>query len=236
MAMGVVEGMFGPARQAAGPEMFPALLLNADCNPVGLYPLKTLGWQDGLRGVMAGRMDVLEEHGFQVRSAGGREWVLPAVLMLRRYQRMDRPVAFTRIGVYVRDRFTCAYCGRRFGMRDLTFDHVVPSSRGGKTNWTNIVTACHACNLRKGDKTPERSGMPLRFKPYVPNRARLNDVAREFPPPLRRLHRAWLPYLGLDPDTPAETATEMAARCREPTAFPRDMTDDEYWNAELDQD
>lgn len=225
-----------------GAGSFPALLLNADYRPVGVYPLKTLHWQESLRAMMANRVDVVEEHPYEARSAGGRGFMLPSVVALRRFRPMDRHVAFTRLGVYLRDRFRCGYCGGKFGMRDLTFDHVVPYSKGGKTSWTNIVTACNPCNLAKGDKSPERAGMTLRCELYRPTKGRLNDIARDFPPPLAKLHRAWLPYLGIEEVEGMVTATEnllarAAAGMQEATnpAFPPGMTEDDYWNAELDE-
>ncbi len=72
--------------------------------------------------------------------------------------------------LFVRDRQVCAYCGGRFMVRDLSRDHVVPVSRGGKDAWTNTVTACRSCNTRKGGRAPEQAGMPLLYVPYVPNR------------------------------------------------------------------
>jgi 5-methylcytosine-specific restriction endonuclease McrA len=68
--------------------------------------------------------------------------------------------------LFVRDRQVCAYCGGRFMVRDLSRDHVVPVSRGGKDAWTNAVTACRSCNTRKGGRSPEQAGMPLLYVPY----------------------------------------------------------------------
>jgi len=72
--------------------------------------------------------------------------------------------------LFKRDRHTCAYCGDKFGKADLTRDHIIPSSRGGKNSWMNLVTACFTCNCRKDDRTPEEAGMKLLYVPYVPNR------------------------------------------------------------------
>lgn len=74
-----------------------------------------------------------------------------------------------RYVLYSRDRHLCAYCGDQFLARDLTIDHVMPKSRGGKNTWTNVVAACKPCNHRKGDKTPEEVKMHLLYVPYVPN-------------------------------------------------------------------
>jgi hypothetical protein len=72
--------------------------------------------------------------------------------------------------LFARDRCLCAYCGVQYRERDLSRDHVTPSARGGRDTWMNLVTACRACNARKGSRTPEEAGMPLRYLPYVPSR------------------------------------------------------------------
>lgn len=72
--------------------------------------------------------------------------------------------------LFARDRQLCAYCGKRFLIRELSRDHVVPVSRGGRDSWTNTVTACRGCNTRKGGRSPEQAEMPLLYVPYVPNR------------------------------------------------------------------
>jgi hypothetical protein len=79
-------------------------------------------------------------------------------------------IALTRTMLFARDRHVCAYCGHRFGAASLEMEHVTPSSRGGGTIWQNVVSACRACNQRKGNRTPEAAGMPLIYVPYVPNR------------------------------------------------------------------
>ena len=77
---------------------------------------------------------------------------------------LSNPLLFTR------DRQLCAYCGQRFPIRDLSRDHVVPVSRGGRNTWTNVVTACRSCNTRKSNRNPEEAGMGLLYVPYAPNR------------------------------------------------------------------
>jgi len=74
-----------------------------------------------------------------------------------------------RYVLYSRDRHLCAYCGNQFTAKELTIDHVLPRSRGGRNLWTNVVAACKPCNHRKGNKTPEEARMHLLFVPYVPN-------------------------------------------------------------------
>ena len=76
--------------------------------------------------------------------------------------------ACNRKNVVWRGKNKCQYCGGRFIFGDLTMDHVIPKSRGGDKNWTNIVTSCKKCNSRKGDRTPEEAKMPLIKDPEIP--------------------------------------------------------------------
>jgi len=96
---------------------------------------------------------------------------VPLVIRLVYYVRIPRQVSIgpTRSTVLLRDNYTCQYCGAAPGRAELTLDHVVPRSRGGQTTWNNLVTACRACNTRKGDHTPEEVGMSLRRRPGRPH-------------------------------------------------------------------
>lgn len=89
-----------------------------------------------------------------------------------RWKRRDSGarVPLSRAMLFTRDRHICAYCGGQFGPSHLEIEHVTPRSLGGTTVWQNLVSACRACNQRKGNRTPEQAGMPLLFVPYVPNR------------------------------------------------------------------
>lgn len=103
-----------------------------------------------------------------VRSTNSR-FAVPEVIRLVRYDRVPhREVAFTRHNVFARDRHRCAYCGKKKGTDELDLDHVLPRSRGGPHEWTNVVTSCRPCNLAKADKLPEEAGMPLRIRPEKP--------------------------------------------------------------------
>jgi hypothetical protein len=73
--------------------------------------------------------------------------------------------------LFNRDKFICAFCGGDFSPYRLTCDHILPMSRGGRDTWMNVVTACRACNQKKGSRTPEEAHMQLIYAPYVPNRA-----------------------------------------------------------------
>jgi len=74
-----------------------------------------------------------------------------------------------RMILYGRDRYTCAFCGEVFTVRNLTIDHLVPRSKGGKNTWMNTVSACKPCNVKKSDRTPEEAGMHLLYAPYSPS-------------------------------------------------------------------
>lgn len=80
-------------------------------------------------------------------------------------------VPLTNRTLFRRDRHVCAYCGDSFAQGELTRDHIVPTSQGGKNIWMNVVAACSSCNRRKDAKTPEQARMQLLYVPYAPNRA-----------------------------------------------------------------
>lgn len=105
-----------------------------------------------------------------------RSFPMPSVIRLNRYVNAPyKGVNLTRQNIFKRDNNECQYCGTR---RDLTLDHVIPSSRGGQHSWINLVTACKRCNAKKGDQTPEQAEMRLKRKPYKPSYALfLRDVS-----------------------------------------------------------
>ena len=107
-------------------------------------------------------------NGHKLRSVT-QSFAMPSVIRLNRYVNAPyQGVNLTRQNIFKRDNLECQYCGTR---KDLTLDHVVPSSKGGKHTWSNLVTACKKCNARKGDYTPEEAGMTLHHKPFKPSYA-----------------------------------------------------------------
>ena len=176
-------------------QAFPALVLNADFRPLSYFPLSLWGWQDTVKAVFLDRVNIVSEYDRVVRSPSF-EMRLPSVISLKEYVHLDRRPAFTRFNVFLRDHFDCQYCGLSFYSEELTFDHVVPRSRGGRTTWTNVVTACQDCNLRKGDRVPRECHMhPLR-PPVQPTTYQLQENGRAFPPNF--LHESWNDYLYWD--------------------------------------
>ena len=113
---------------------------------------------------------------------------LPSVIRLHRYVHLPfKGVMLNRQNVFRRDGHRCQYCGTP---EDLTLDHVMPRSRGGKTNWDNLTTACRRCNSKKGDNSPEEARLHLRQKPFKPSFIMfLRDFAGT-------LEENWVPFLG----------------------------------------
>jgi 5-methylcytosine-specific restriction endonuclease McrA len=173
-------------------ESRPALVLNADFRPLSYYPLSLWGWQDVIKAVFMDRVNIVSEYDHFVHSPGF-QMRLPSVVSLKTYIQPSRHPAFTRFNVFLRDKFTCQYCGAH---DDLTFDHVIPRSKGGQTEWENVVAACSPCNLRKADKLPNQVNMHPFQKPFSPTVQDLHRNGRSFPP--NYLHESWMDYLYWD--------------------------------------
>jgi 5-methylcytosine-specific restriction endonuclease McrA len=152
-------------------------------------PLKIISWEDAMHRVVTGDAEIVEVTDKTVRSAY-QEWKLPSVI--RQFSRFKRKgnVQFSRINIYMRDAWTCQYCKEGKAVKDLTFDHVLPRAQGGKTSWTNIVTACRACNHRKEDRTPEQAGMKLMKKPIEPKWLPIQMVIK-----MKVIPEQWMTYL-----------------------------------------
>ena len=174
---------------------FPALVLNADFRPLSYFPLSLWSWQDSIKAVFLDRVDIVSEYDTLVHSPS-LEMRLPSVIALKDYVHLDRRPAFTRFNVFLRDRFRCQYCGGGYSSEDLTFDHVIPRSRGGRTTWTNVVTACQDCNLDKGNRTPRECDMHPKHPVVQPTTYQLQENGRGFPPNF--LHESWRDFLYWD--------------------------------------
>lgn len=150
---------------AIGSGQTRSLLLNSSYEP-----MKVVSWQKALILWFQGKVEVLEYHNVFARSSR-HSFQLPSVLRLKSYVRPRQygAVRFCRENVYIRDNFTCQYCGHRHPPRHLTLDHVVPASKKGPKSWTNVVTACRDCNQRKANRTPQGANMPLLVEPQMPH-------------------------------------------------------------------
>ncbi|MFV0293619.1 MAG: HNH endonuclease [Paracoccus sp. (in: a-proteobacteria)] len=170
----------------------PALVLNADYRPLSYYPLSLWTWQDAIKAVFLDRVSIIAEYDEAVRSQR-QTFRIPSVIALKDYVRPLRRIAFTRFKLFLRDGFECQYCGSK---GSLTFDHVIPRSRGGITSWENVVAACSPCNLRKANRSLKYSGLHLRRTPYRPSSTEIHAMGRRFPP--NHLHKTWMDFLYWD--------------------------------------
>ena len=175
----------------------PALVLNADYRPLSYYPLSLWPWQEAVKAVFLDRVDIVAEYDEVVRSPS-TEIRIPSVVVLKDYIHPQKRVAFTRFNLFLRDEFRCQYCGAK---GDLTFDHVVPRSRGGITSWENVVAACSCCNLRKGARSLRQAKMNLLRASRCPDAEELRNVGRKFPP--NHLHGSWMDFLYWDAELEA---------------------------------
>lgn len=175
------------------PKQRPALILNADYRPLSYFPLSLWPWQEAIKAVYLERVNVAAEYDEVVRSEK-LTLQLPSVIVLKTYIVPKKTVPFTRSNLFLRDEFTCQYCGCKG--KDLTFDHVVPKSRGGKTRWDNVVAACQTCNLRKAAKTASQAGFKLRETPIKPSPEILLNKGKKFPP--SDMHKSWSDFLYFD--------------------------------------
>jgi len=173
-------------------EKCPALVLNADYRPLSYYPLSLWCWQDSVKSVFLDRVTIVNNYERVIRSPSFN-MKLPSVIALKHLVSPQSNPNFTRFNVFLRDKFSCQYCGSG---DELTFDHLLPRSRGGKTNWDNVVTACSNCNVQKGGRLLTSSGMLLQKKPFQPSTEDLHKNGKNFPPNF--LHESWMDYLYWD--------------------------------------
>jgi len=140
------------------------LVLNAS-----FEPLNVINWRRAVKLVVLKKVEVLQESERVVRSARMAVRV-PAVVRIVRFVHFHRwDVKLSRENIYARDKYRCQYCGEELRSKELTCDHVVPRSKGGATEWVNVVTCCPGCNRKKGGKTPEEAGLSLLKNPARPS-------------------------------------------------------------------
>lgn len=184
------------------------LVLAQDYTPVGRVP-----WQRALTLFYLSKVEILDTYEDKAVRSVTLAIKMPSVIRFLRALRSKRKaIKFSRMNVYSRDDGRCQYCRQRVPLEETTYDHVVPRSKGGQTNWENVVIACMTCNQKKGNKTPEEAGLKLAAKPVRPKKlpdARIRLTWRKGMPD------AWAPWLG-----------QMADAVR--TAV--------YWNGSIDED
>ncbi len=159
------------------------LTLNASFEPLTLVPVRR-----ALRLVIDGKAEIVESDEGRVMRSARIQVPRPAVIRLVRFVHVPRKFRrqVTNTFLFARDGYRCQFCGRaepQLGFREcLTRDHLVPLSRGGTNDWTNVVTACSSCNTRKGNRLPEECGMHLLGLPLEPHFVSLTWAVRKLTP------------------------------------------------------
>ena len=169
--------------------MADCLLLNADAQPVSYLPLSAIQWKEAITYLWLDKVIVLDWYDDWMVRSEHWETRVPAVMMLKDMQKRKHKPRFSKANLYVRDVYTCQYCNTPYTKANLTLDHVLPLSKGGKTSWTNIVAACRPCNGRKADKTHMK---PIRA-PYAPDYYDLVNRRKQLD--MSIAHPSWKAYL-----------------------------------------
>jgi 5-methylcytosine-specific restriction endonuclease McrA len=162
--------------------MTQVLVLNQD-----YQALHVCDYRQAVNLVWLQKAELIADHPQRKLRTVRADYPLPVVIRLHAFVRRPfQAVALTRNHVFRRDGHRCVYCGHS---QDLTLDHVQPRAKGGRTQWTNLVTACRRCNSQKGDLSLEEAGLTLPQRPYRPGfimfHSRLNGSMAE----------AWKPFL-----------------------------------------
>lgn len=134
-----------------------ALVLNCDLNPINICH-----WRRAFLLVFKGKAEPVEISEARV----DQRWPRPSVIRLKKHVFIPfHPVALSRKNIFLRDAYSCQYCGRT---SNLTIDHIVPRARGGNDSWQNIILACGRCNNLKGNNLPQEIGLTLKRQPFKP--------------------------------------------------------------------
>ena len=154
------------------------LLLNADYSPMCLVDWKkSIIWSIRHKEDSSYGIEILNYSSNYISSTSNKSFRLPSVARSKFYFNVyKREIVFSRKNLFIRDNYTCQYCGNVFAFSQLTYDHVIPKSRykpdvRKSTHWNNVVTSCIKCNNLKGNRTPEEAGMKLKNLPYRPKYA-----------------------------------------------------------------
>jgi len=178
------------------------LILNADSTPLSHIPLSVVPWQVAIKLFYLGKIRIVKEYDNRVVRSQTLSLKVPSIAMMVDQVNLNRGVKYSRHNVYLRDNFTCQLqitkaCMALKGkvkFTELTLDHVVPKSQGGKTNWSNVSTSCHECNSRKGDN---RDIIPKTL-PYKPSYYEI--LARRKSLPLQVKDIEWAYYINWPED------------------------------------
>lgn len=182
--------------------MSDTLLLNADGTPLTLVPLSAIRWQSTLRLLYLDKVKVLKEYDNWAVRSQHLDLKVPSIVIMSKQVKYRKGLKYSRNNVYLRDDFVCQLqitnrCQELHGkvkLTELTIDHVVPSSHGGSTKWTNVCTSCKECNSKKGN---DASIVPKKA-PYQPSYYEILAKRKKMPIYIRDAE--WALYLGWNSD------------------------------------
>lgn len=159
--------------------MKTTLVLNADAQPLDFIPLSTIFWEEAVTLLLKNSVSVVYYYDMWYVRSPSEKIQLPSVVMLEEFKKPEKMIQFNRWNVYLRDGFKCQYTGKDYFYKqsELTLDHVHPKSKGGKTDWNNVVTCSKEANIRKGNN---EKITPF-FKPKRPNYWELVTQKKKFP-------------------------------------------------------
>ena len=144
--------------------MKPVLVLDSSYRPI-----KQVSWKKAMILYFQNKIEVVKEYKDTWINSPRKKFKLPAVIRLLDYVfKLPWGVKLTRTNIYIRDRGRCQYCDKRLNRSRFTLDHVIPKSKGGETDWNNLVISCSSCNTKKGDDLLKDMGVKLRVKPCQP--------------------------------------------------------------------
>jgi 5-methylcytosine-specific restriction endonuclease McrA len=170
--------------------MSTTLLLNADGAPISWLPLSTISWEEAIKFMVLEKATVLDVYDNWVVHSANWETQVPAVMILREYEKRKTAIRYSKHNVFLRDGYTCQYCGDDVSRKTATLDHVLPVSHGGKTTFENTVCACATCNANKGN---DKKIVP-KYKPVKPTYYQLVEKRRKQKWDIP--HPSWANYLG----------------------------------------
>lgn len=157
-------------------ETYKCLVLNADYTP-----LNVISWQRAVSLLLKKEynlnidIDFIEFYNTNIKCVN-KSVSIPAVIKTKQYWNIsNRKVKFSRKNLFIRDNYTCQYCGLIKDISELTYDHIIPKSQwnydiGNPTTWLNITTACVKCNRKKANRNPTQARMPILNNPTIPNK------------------------------------------------------------------
>ena len=152
----------------------PCLVLNVDYTPISIVDWKTaINWSFKVNNQKKPIVDIVQIYAKDKILGCGKSYDIPCIIKINRFIKgYSGSVKFTRKNLFLRDSYTCQYCGKKYNSNKLTYDHVIPKSKwkhhSSPTCWNNIVTACSICNRKKADKTPAQANMKLLLEPIQP--------------------------------------------------------------------